>query len=97
MTFSEMVTKVMENQAAAGYPFASKADAERKIKAVFAVTGEIMAAKESITIPGFGTFGTRVSAAREGRNVRTGETIQIPEKTVPKISFSKKLKDAVAE
>ena len=96
MTFAEYVAEVSKQQALAGYPFASKADAERKVKEAFAVLADIMEKGESVTIPGFGTFSVREAAARTGRDIRTGETIEIPAKSVPKVSFSGKLKNTIA-
>lgn len=52
-------------------------------------------AGRDFTITGFGTFGTRRRKAREGRNPRTGETIQIPAMTVPTFKAGKGLKDRV--
>lgn len=46
-------------------------------------------------IPGFGKMVKMKRAARQGRNPATGETIQIPAKTVVKFRLSKAAKDAV--
>ncbi len=48
-----------------------------------------------VTLTGFGTFKVSKRAARKGRNPRTGESIQIPARVVPKFSAGKALKDAV--
>lgn len=50
---------------------------------------------EKVTLIGFGTFTTRVSSARMGRNPRTGEQIQIEEKTFPTFYAGKKFKELV--
>ncbi len=47
------------------------------------------------TMPGFGKMVKVKRAARQGRNPATGETIQIPAKTVVKFRLSKAAKDAV--
>ena len=39
---------------------------------------------EKVTLVGFGTFATTKKEARKGRNPKTGETIEIPSKTVAK-------------
>ncbi|MDT8342692.1 MAG: HU family DNA-binding protein [Longimicrobiales bacterium] len=52
-------------------------------------------AGRSVTITGFGTFDTRRRKAREGRNPRTGESINIPAMTVPTFKAGKGLKDRV--
>jgi len=54
-------------------------------------------AGRDFTVTGFGTFGTRHRKAREGRNPRTGETIQIAAMTVPTFKAGKGLKDRVRE
>lgn len=50
-----------------------------------------------IQIPGFGTFGTKHRAARQGRNPATGATIMIEAKKYPFFKPGKGLKDRVAE
>ena len=47
------------------------------------------------TILGFGTFSVSKSAAREGRNPKTGKKIMIPAKKVVRFKSGKVLKDAV--
>ena len=54
-------------------------------------------AGRDFTVTGFGTFGTRHRKAREGRNPRTGETIQIAAMTVPTFKAGKGLKDRVRD
>lgn len=44
----------------------------------------------------FGSFVVRSRKAREGRNPKTGETIQIPARKVPAFVAGKSLKDAVS-
>ncbi len=48
-----------------------------------------------VTLPGFGTFATRKSKAREGRNPANGEKIQIAARTVPTFKAGKGLKERV--
>lgn len=49
-----------------------------------------------VVIPGIGKFSTQLREARQGRNPKTGESIDIPAKTVVKFTVAKALKDAVA-
>ena len=51
--------------------------------------------KEAVEIPGLVKVEKKHRAARMGRNPMTGESIQIPAKTVLKARILKKLKDAV--
>ena len=53
-------------------------------------------AKKGFTLPGIGKLVLQRRAARMGRNPATGESIQIPAKTVVKFRVSKACKDAVA-
>lgn len=48
-----------------------------------------------ITLPGLGKLMKKNRAARQGRNPATGETIQIPAKTVVKFRVAKAAKDAI--
>ncbi|MBN2370819.1 MAG: HU family DNA-binding protein [Vicinamibacteria bacterium] len=52
-------------------------------------------AKNGFTIPGIGKLVLRRRKARIGRNPQTGETINIPAKTVLKFVVAKAAKDAV--
>jgi DNA-binding protein HU-beta len=54
-------------------------------------------AGRSVSIPGFGTFDTSHRKARQGRNPRTGEAIQIKAHTVPTFRAGKGLKERVYE
>lgn len=47
------------------------------------------------TIPGLGKLQKKHRAARMGRNPATGESIQIPAKTVVKFRVAKAAKDAI--
>ncbi len=54
-------------------------------------------AGRKVQIPGFGSFGTKHRAARQGRNPATGATITIAAKKYPYFKPGKGLKDRVAE
>jgi DNA-binding protein HU-beta len=47
------------------------------------------------TLPGLGKLQKKKRDARTGRNPATGETIQIPAKTVVKFRLAKAAKDAI--
>lgn len=63
--------------------------------ALEAITDEVSKG-EKVTLVGFGTFESRSRSAREGRNPKTGETMQIPATTVPAFSPGKLFKDKVS-
>lgn len=50
-----------------------------------------------VTLVGFGTFTTSVRKARKARNPKTGESINVPEKMVPKFKPSAALKESVLD
>jgi len=50
---------------------------------------------DKVQLAGFGTWEAKTRAARKGRNPKTGETIDIAEKTVAKFKPSAKLNEAV--
>lgn len=63
--------------------------------AIFDTASEVLSEGESLRFTGFGTFKVVESAARQGRNPHTGETIEIPAKNRVQFSAGKGLKDAV--
>ena len=73
----------------------TKADAGRAVDAVFDAITETLKKGDDVRLVGFGTFSSSKRAAREGRNPRTGETIQIAASIQPKFSAGKGLKDAL--
>jgi DNA-binding protein HU-beta len=73
----------------------SKADAGRAVDAIIdAISGTLQTGGQ-VSLVGFGTFTVKQRAARQGRNPRTGETIQIKASRVPGFKAGKALKDAV--
>lgn len=50
---------------------------------------------EKVTLMGFGSFDVSERQARKGRNPRTGETIRIARRRVPRFTPGKALKGAV--
>lgn len=73
----------------------TKAAAERYVEAVFDTIVRTLGRGEEVAITGFGTFRVVKRAARQGRNPKTGETIQIAASTKPKFRAGKVLKEAV--
>ena len=67
----------------------SKSQADEILTAAFAVIREEATAGKTVAIPGFGRFSEKIRAAREGRNPRTGETVQIAEKRALSFKASK--------
>lgn len=61
----------------------SKASGVKTIEAVFAAIANGVQAGNEVEVFGFGKFGTKSSAAREGINPKTKEKIQISARTAP--------------
>jgi len=73
----------------------SKTDAESAVNAVLDSLTKAMAKGDQVTLVGFGTFLVRERKARQGRNPRTGETLEIAAANTPSFKAGKALKDAV--
>lgn len=73
----------------------TKVQAEQAVEAMLnAIVGSLKKGEE-VSIAGLGIFSVKQRAAREARNPRTGESIQVPAMNVPKFRAAKALKDAV--
>lgn len=68
---------------------------EATIDAFLEAVADGLAKGERIDFRGFGAFVVRESAARSGRNPRTGETIQIAARRTPTFKVGKELRDRV--
>ena len=75
----------------------TKTDSQKAVEAVLAGIIHSLKAGEEVRLIGFGSFVVTKSAAREGRNPRTGETIQIASSNRPVFRAGKSLKEAVNE
>ena len=73
----------------------SKASAGRALDAALGAITEALKKQDTVSLVGFGTFTVKHRAAREGRNPRSGETIQIAASNAPGFKAGKALKDAV--
>ena len=73
----------------------TKAQAEKTVDIVVDSIVDGLKSGEEVSIAGLGIFSTKMRPARQGRNPRTGESIQIQAMRIPKFRASKALKDAV--
>ena len=74
---------------------AKKAEAARVVEAVLDAIKDGLKRGEKITISGFGVFKAARREARQGRNPRTGEAVEIAASTNIKFRPGKGLKDAL--
>jgi DNA-binding protein HU-beta len=89
MSKAEFVDKVA---ATAGL---SKKDAGAAVDAVLKTIEDELKSGGEVTFTGFGKFHVASRGAREGRNPRTGETMQIAATKVPRFTAGSGLKKAI--
>jgi nucleoid DNA-binding protein len=73
----------------------SKAKALEVIRSTFDAIKGALKKNQRVQLVGFGTFLVRQRKARQGRNPKTGETIQISAKKVPAFSAGSELKKSL--
>ena len=73
----------------------TKVQAEQAVETMINSIIDSLKKGEEVSIAGLGIFSVKQRAAREARNPRTGEAIQVPAMKVPKFRAAKALKDAV--
>ena len=73
----------------------SKKDSELVVNTFFATIVESLRHSEKIELRGFGSFKLRHRGARQGRNPKTGEKVDVPAKVVPYFKPGKDLRELV--
>lgn len=68
---------------------------EAVINIVLRCIGEALRERGKVELRGFGSCRTRSRNARQGRNPRTGEAMQVPSKRVPFFRAGKDLQEGV--
>ena len=79
--------------ALAGTHGITKTDARKLVDGVFAAIASAAKKGDEVSISGFGKFKVKASAAREGRNPATGDTIQIAASKKLSFAAAKAVKD----
>ena len=74
----------------------NKAQAGRAVDAVLDAITNALQSGEEVRLTGFGTFRVANTAARTGRNPRTGESINIAAGKRPAFTAGSRLKQAVS-
>lgn len=74
----------------------TKKVANEVVSATLEVLEEAVSEGEKVTLVGFGSFEPRERKAREGRNPKTGDKMDIPATKVPAFSAGKQFKERVA-
>lgn len=70
-------------------------DADAAVKTMLDAMSDALVRGHRIEIRGFGSFSISRRPPRLGRNPRTGESVQIPERRVPHFKPGKALREAV--
>ena len=73
----------------------AKKDVDAVVNATIKAITDALKEGDKVALIGFGNFEVKEVAAREGRNPKTGETIEIAACKKPSFTASKALKDAV--
>ena len=89
MNKSELIDAIAEGSGL------KKAEAEGALNAMLEAVKSAVASGDKVTIPGFGAWSQSQRSARQGRNPRTGEIVQIPASKGVKFSAGAKFKAAV--
>ena len=73
----------------------TRKDSEVIVETIFDSVVRSLRVGDKIEIRGFGSFRTRQRKPRVGRNPKTGERVEVPDKKIPFFKPSKELKDLV--
>jgi integration host factor beta subunit len=90
MTKSELVEKVVEANG-----ILTRKESEMVINIVFDSMVDALKKGEKVEIRGFGSFTVRERGAREARNPKSGEVVNIPAKKTPFFKTGKELRERV--
>lgn len=89
MNKAELTNKIAEKTGV------SSTDVDKVLTGLFeSIVDHVRVSDDKINITGWISFQQNTRSAREGRNPQTGETMQIAEKKVIKITQGAKLKNA---
>jgi integration host factor subunit beta len=87
MTKSELITQLSDK-----FSQLVHKDAELSVKTIIDSLGNTLSNGGRVEIRGFGSFSLNHRPARLGRNPKTGEKVNVPEKFVPHFKPGKELK-----
>lgn len=88
MIKSELIQKIAEEN-----PHLYQRDVERIVGTIFEEIIDAMAEGHRVELRGFGAFSVKKRDARQGRNPRTGDTVEVEEKYVPFFKTGKLLRE----
>jgi integration host factor subunit beta len=89
MTKSDLIDEVVKVASV------SKKQAETIVNTLFASIIDALQRDDKIELRGFGSFRVRRRRSRQGRNPKTGDRVDVPEKRIPYFKPGKELKDLI--
>ncbi|MCY4514308.1 MAG: integration host factor subunit beta [Candidatus Tectomicrobia bacterium] len=90
------MTKIQLTERVADKVHLTKRQAAAIVEIVFGCISEALKEGDKVELRGFGSFRTRRRVARNGRNPRTGEAVEVPAKKAPFFRAGKELRERVA-
>ena len=90
MTKSELIARLAER-----FPQLVAKDADYAVKMILDALTAALVRSDRIEIRGFGSFALNHRPPRIGRNPKSGDKVQVPEKYVPHFKAGKELRERV--
>ncbi len=90
MTKSELIARLADR-----FPQLIAKDTDFAVKVILDAMAEALSGGQRIEIRGFGSFSLNYRPPRLGRNPKSGERVQVPEKYVPHFKAGKELRERV--
>ena len=90
MTKSELIEQLTNDN-----PGLNKRESELIVNTIFDSIGQALVEGDRVEIRGFGSFTVRERDAREARNPKSGDIVQIPAKKTPFFKTGKELRERV--
>ena len=90
MTKSDLINRLAER-----FPQLIAKDADFAVKQILDAMSEALVKGDRIEIRGFGSFSLNYRPPRVGRNPKSGEKVDVPEKWVPHFKAGKELRERV--
>ena len=90
MTKSDLIVRLAER-----FPQLVMKDADFSVKVILDALSLALTKDDRIEIRGFGSFSLNYRPPRVGRNPKSGEKVNVPEKWVPPFKAGKELRERV--
>lgn len=88
MTKSELIARLAEAN-----PHLFQRDVERIVSTIFEEITAALSRGDRVELRGFGAFSVKQRRSRQGRNPRTGETVDVTAKYIPYFKTGKQLRE----